>query len=249
MEKATQSQAQDAPTPWISLLDRLDRLRRGILWAVIATMAGTMASWAFSDRIFGLLAAPLTAALASQGKDPRLAFTRLTDPFIVYLSVALGAGIIIAMPVITAQLWRLIATRSGGRRLGGAVFFVVAASLLFLAGVVFGHLVLLPIVVGYLLGIAAHLNQVITAREYLRFALRLLLAMGVAAQLPLLCYTLARFGLVTARKLWRWFPYATLVIFLLAALITPPDGVSQVMVAVPMLILYALSIAIAALVG
>jgi sec-independent protein translocase protein TatC len=87
----------------------------------------------------------------------------------------------------------------------------------------------------------------VTAREYLRFAVRLLLIMGVAAQLPLLSFVLARIGVLSARTLWRRLPYAILIAFVSAAVITPPDGISQVLVGVPLVALYLSSIAVAAL--
>lgn len=231
----------------VPLLDLLDDLRRRILWAVVALTVGTGVCWGYSDPLFRLLARPLTEGLAGRGLDPRLAYTRLADPFVLYLSVALAGGLVLAVPVVLAQVWWVLAPRTGSRRLGGALAFLAAGAVLFVAGVAFGHQILLPFVVGYLLGIAENLQQVLTARDFLRFALRLLVALGIAAQLPLLSFVLARVGLVNPRMLWRGFPYATLAAFVLAALLTPPDGVSQVVVAVPLLAVYVVSILVAAL--
>jgi len=224
---ATSTQSREEPPPWVGFLDRLETLRSRLLWSLLGILAGTMVCWAFREPLFELIARPVTDALLERGEDPRLAFTGLTDPFIVYLSVAMLGGVALGTPLLAAQLWWTLVP--SGRRALATVSFMLAAALLFVAGVAFGHQVLLPFVVGYLIDIATRMRQVITAREYMSFVLRLLLALGITAELPLISMVLARVGVVTARRLWRWFPYAVLVAFVLAALITPPDGISQVM--------------------
>jgi sec-independent protein translocase protein TatC len=156
-------------------------------------------------------------------------------------------GLLLALPVIMSLFWRVVAPLGLGRGAAKAVVFVFASSVLFLVGLAFGYWVLLPFVVRYLLRVAEEFRYAVTIREYLRFALRMLIAMGISAQLPLMSFVLARFGLVTARRLLRWLPYAVLAAFVLAAVITPPDGISQLLVAIPMLVLYLLSIVVAAL--
>jgi sec-independent protein translocase protein TatC len=240
-------QATSEPTiPWDHVIDRINALRRGLMWVVIALLIGTAAGWGVSDRVFDFLAAPLTTALAEAGSDPRLVFTHLSDPFVIYFSVALLLGLLVALPVIMSLFWRIIAPLGLGRGVAKAFAFVTASTILFLLGLAFGYWVLLPFVVRYLLGVAEQFRYAVTIREYLRFALRMLIAMGISAQLPLVSFVLARFGLVTARRMFRWLPYAVLVAFVLAALITPPDGISQVLVAVPMLVLYLIGVVVAA---
>ena len=173
--------------------------------------------------------------------------TSLTDPFVIYFSVSMLGGLLVALPVMMSFMWRLIAPLGIGRGLLKAAGFVAASTALFGLGLAFGYLVLLPFVVTYLLEVARDFQYAITIREYLKFALRMLVAMGVSAQLPLISLVLSRFGLVTARLMLRWLPYAVLGAFLLAALITPPDGISQVLVAVPMLALYMVGVLVAAL--
>lgn len=244
MVAATSTQSREEPPPWVGFLDRLETLRRRLLWSLLGVVAGTLICWAFREPLFDLLARPVTNALVERGEDPRLAFTGLTDPFIVYLSVSMLGGALLGTPLLAAQLWWTLVPSE--RRALTTVAFMLAAAVLFAAGVAFGHQILLPFVVGYLIDVAVRMRQVVTAREYMSFVLRLLLALGVTAELPLISMALARIGVVTARRMWRWFPYAVLVAFVLAALITPPDGISQVMVAVPVIALYLLSIAVAA---
>jgi len=229
------------------VINRINALRRSLLWVVAALLLGTASGWSVADQVFNFLAAPLTTALANAARDPRLTFTSLSDPFIIYFSVSMLLGLLLALPVIMSLFWRVVAPLGLGRGAAKAVVFVFASSVLFLVGLAFGYWVLLPFVVRYLLRVAEEFRYAVTIREYLRFALRMLIAMGISAQLPLMSFVLARFGLVTARRLLRWFPYAVLAAFVLAAVITPPDGISQLLVAIPMLVLYLLSIVVAAL--
>ena len=245
MDTAPAQEADDAPIPWGSILDRIDQVRRSLVWVVVGLLGGTAVTWAVSDRLFRFLAAPLTTGLIEAGRDSRLVFTHLSDPFVIYFAISLLGGALIALPVLMTLVWRLVAPLGLGHGALKAAAFVVSSTALFAAGLAFGYFVLLPFVVGYLLEVAREFEYAITVREYLRFALRLLLAMGISAQLPLLSFVAARFGLVTAGRMLRWLPYAVLVFFVLAALITPPDGISQVLVAVPMLALYLLGVIVA----
>ncbi len=246
MDTATTSNPSDPTVPWDHVIDRINALRRALLWVLVALLLGTGVGWGVADRVFEFLAAPLTTALADADRDPRLVFTHLSDPFVIYFSVAMLLGLLLALPVVMSLFWRIIAPLGLGRGPAKAFVFVVSSTALFLLGLAFGYWVLLPFVVRYLLGVAEQFRYAVSIREYLRFALRMLLAMGLSAQLPLVSFVLARFGLVTARRMLRWLPYAVLAAFVLAALVTPPDGISQVLVAVPMLILYLISIVVAA---
>lgn len=237
----------NAESPLTTFLLRLESMRRGLVGCALALAAGTTVGWTVSQPLYELLARPLTRELASRGQDARLAFTHLTDPFVLYFTVSLLAGVFLTSPAVAWQLWRLARPRQGwgGRlRLAG---FVLASVVLFGAGLAFGYFVLLPFAVRYLLEIGGDFEQLITVREYLRFATRLLLVLGGAAQLPLLTLVLARAGILGPGALWRGFPYAVLVAFVVAALITPPDGISQLLVAVPVLGLYLVGIGVAAL--
>ena len=246
MDTATSPNQSGPIVSWDHVISRINALRRSLLWVVAALLLGTGAGWGVADRVFNFLAAPLTTALANATRDPRLAFTSLSDPFIIYFSVAMLLGLLLALPVIMSLFWRIVAPLGLGRGAAKAVVFVAASSVLFLLGLAFGYWVLLPFVVRYLLGVAEEFRYAVTIREYLRFALRMLMAMGISAQLPLISFVLARFGLVTARRLLRWFPYAVLAAFVIAALITPPDGISQLLVATPMMVLYLLGVVVAA---
>lgn len=245
MDTATASEPDGPTIHWGSVIDRINEVRRGLVWVVVALLTGTAVSWSFADQAFRWLAAPLTRAMADAGRDSRLVFTHLTDPFVIYFSVALLCGLLLTLPVLMMLFWRMVAPLGLGRGVVKAAVFVLSSTLLFFAGLAFGYWVLLPFVVTYLLTVAEDFQYAVTVREYLSFALRMLLAMGVSAQLPLLSFVLARFGLVTAAQLLRWLPYSVLGAFILAAVVTPPDGISQVLVAVPMIGLYLLGVLVA----
>ena len=245
MDTATSSEQRDTGIPWDSVIARINRVRRSLLYVVIVLLGGTAVSWSFADRAFEFLALPLTEALAETGRDTRLAYTSLTEPFVIYFTVAMLGGFLLTLPVLMTLFWRLVAPLGLARSIVKAGAFVIIATGLFFLGLAFGYLILLPFVVSYLLDVAAEFEYLVTVREYLKFALRMLLAMGISAQLPLISFVLARFGIVTPRQLLRWLPYAVLASFVLAAVITPPDGISQVLVAVPMISLYLIGVVVA----
>jgi len=243
------SAEQDDPeeTPLALLIAGLERARKLTVWSLLALAIGTGISWTWSQEIYHFLALPLTRELAARGEDARLVFTSLSDPFILYFSVSLFGGLLIASPVLLGQLFVILAPRLRPRRAVAIITFVLAALLLFLAGLAFCYLVLIPFAVAYLLQVGEQFESAITVREFLRFTVRLMLALGVAAQLPLVSFSAARIGLVTARTLWRWLPYAILGAFILGAWLTPPDVLSQILVAGPLLALYLLGILVAAI--
>lgn len=237
----------DEPTPLGKLLEGIERARRLAAVTFVVFAAGTGVSWAFSQRAFDLLALPLTRELAARGQDPRLVFTSLTDPFILYFSLSLFGGLLIASPFIAAMLFVALSGHVRNVTLVRAVTFILVANLLAAGGVAFAYFVLIPFAVAYLLEVGAGFETAITVREFLTFTLRLMVALGAAAQLPLASFTAARFGLVTGLTMWRMFRYAVLVAFLLGAWLTPPDVISQLLVAGPLIALYLVGVLVAAL--
>lgn len=235
----------EEPSPLRALIDGVERARRLTLLTLLTLVVGTAACWSMSRDIYRLLALPLTRELAARGQDPRLAFTGLADPFILYFSVSLFGGLIIAGPVLAGQVFVALSSRLGRRRVLSAAAFICTASLLFLAGAAFCYFVLIPFAVAYLLDIGGEFETAITVRDFLSFTIRLMLALGMAAELPLLVFTAARFGLVGPRMLWKGLPYATVGAFIIGAWLTPPDVISQLLLAGPLLALYLLSILLA----
>ncbi len=233
--------------PRMSLLDHLDELRRRIGMALLAVFVGFLACWYFAKPIFAWLSVPLTQFLPEGDK---LAFTALVDPFMLYIKVAILAGIFVASPVILLQVWLFVAPGLYRHERRVMLPFLFSTTVFFVAGGYFGYKVAFPMVCRFLLEVGADFRQVITVREYFSMASKVILGLGLVFELPVLILFLARLGIVNHRFLLRQFRYAVLAIFVVAAIITPtPDIATQSVFAVPMIGLYLLGVLVAWLFG
>jgi sec-independent protein translocase protein TatC len=232
----------------MSFLEHLDELRKRLMWAIGALFAGFLIALFFIDTIFGFIMRPLAATLPAGRK---MIYTEPTEAFMLQLKVAALAGVVIAAPAVMWQLWLFIAPGLYRREKRLALPFIVSTSLLFVAGAAFNHYVVFPIAFTFLGSFT---------KDYMEFMPRitpvfslysqLLLAFGIIFQMPVLVFTLARLGLVTAGFLWKNTKYAILIIFVISAVITPTsDVVTQTLMAAPMLVLYVVSIGIAWMFG
>jgi sec-independent protein translocase protein TatC len=233
--------------PRMSLLEHLDELRRRLAYSLLAVLSGFLASWYFAKQIFGWLQQPLVQFLPPGDK---LAFTGLVDPFMLYIKVALLAGIFAASPVILYQLWLFVAPGLYRSERRVVLPFVLFTTVFFLGGGYFGWAVAFPMVCRFLLQIGADFRQVITINEYFSMASKVILGLGLVFELPVLILFLARIGVVDHRFLLRHFRYAVLAIFIVAAVITPtPDIATQSVFALPMILLYLLGVLVAWIFG
>ncbi len=245
--EARRSDASDDELPRMSLLDHLDELRRRIGVSALAVFGGFLACWYFAKPIFNWLSVPLTQFLP---EGEKLAFTGLIDPFMLYIKVALLAGIFLASPVVLWQVWLFIAPGlyKSERRI--AIPFLLATTVFFVAGGYFGYRVAFPMVCRFLLEVGSEFRQVITVREYFSMASKVILGMGLVFEMPVMILFLARLGVVTHRFLLKQFRFAVLGIFVVSAIITPtPDIATQSVFAVPMIVLYLLGVLVALLFG
>ena len=228
----------------MSFLEHLDELRKRLMWAIAALFGGFLVALFFIDRIFGFIMRPLAATLPEGRK---MIYTEPTEAFLLQLKVAALAGVVISAPAVMWQLWLFIAPGLYRREKRLALPFILSTSLLFVAGAAFNHYVVFPIAFTFLGSFT---------KDYMEFMPRitpvfslysqLLLAFGIIFQMPVLVFTLARLGLVTAGFLWKNTKYAVLIIFVISAVITPTsDVVTQTLMAAPMLVLYIVSIGIA----
>ncbi|HOC43959.1 MAG TPA: twin-arginine translocase subunit TatC [Thermoanaerobaculales bacterium] len=233
--------------PRMTLLEHLDELRRRIFSSIIALLIAFLVCWYFSPQIFSWLERPIREVLPAGEK---LAFTDLTAPFMLYIKVALLAALFVASPVLLTQVWLFIRPGLYRRERRLALPFVVFTTLFFLLGGYFGYRIAFPLVVRFLLGVGENFKQVVTIQSYFSMMTKILLGLGLVFEMPMLIFFLARLGLVTARKLIKWFRWAVLAIFVAAAIITPtPDVATQTVFAVPMVLLYLLGVVVAALFG
>jgi sec-independent protein translocase protein TatC len=232
----------------MTFLEHLDELRKRLVVCLSAIAVGCLIAFTFVEKIYAFIMDPLTRLLP---KGSTFVFTEPTEAFVLYVKMALLAGVIIAVPVILLQVWLFIAPGLYVREKKLAIPFIVLASVGFLGGAAFTHYLLFP---WMWIFFASFANDKLTFYPRIEpvFGLyvKMVLAMGGVFQMPAIVYSLARMGLVTARFLLRSFRYAILIIFIAAAVITPSgDMLTQTLFAIPMIGLYLISILIAWLFG
>jgi sec-independent protein translocase protein TatC len=231
----------------MTLLEHLEELRRRLAWSIAAIFVGFLLCWYWAPPIFAWLSVPITQFLPPGEK---LAFTGLVDPFMLYMKVALLAGIFLASPVILYQFWLFVSPALYRHERRIVVPFVAFTTVFFLGGGYFGYKVAFPMVVHFLLQVGQGFRQVVTINEYFSMASKVILGLGLVFELPVLILLLSRLGIVTHRFLLKYFRYAVLVIFLIAAVITPtPDIPTQCVFALPMIALYLLGVLVAWIFG
>jgi sec-independent protein translocase protein TatC len=231
----------------MTLLEHLDELRRRLAVSLSAVFVGFLVSWFYAKPIFSWLARPVTQFLPEGDK---LAFTGLTDPFMLYMKVGLLGGIFLASPVVLYQIWLFVAPGLYRHERRGVLPFLLFTTAFFLGGGYFGYAVAFPMVCRFLLMVGSDFKQVVTINEYFSMASKVILGLGLVFELPVLILFLARLGVVNHRFLLRHFRYAIIIIFIVAAVITPtPDMATQSVFAVPMVLLYLLGVLVAWLFG
>ncbi len=228
----------------VSILERLDDLRRRLVRSAIAACLGVLVGFTLINRIVDFILGPTRRALPA---GTHLIYTEPGEAFGLYIQVAMIVGVVVALPYIMFQFWRLIGpfVPPSARRF--TIPFVLFTTLGFLGGVAFTHFVAFPYMMAFFASFdTPDLRFMPKLDDVFSLYTKMLLGMGVVFQMPTVVFFLAKAGLVTARLLWRSFRYALLLIFIVAAVITPTgDMVTQSIFAAPMIGLYALSIAIA----
>lgn len=255
----------------LPFLEHLYELRTRLTYSVIVLAVCIVACFPFAQYIFDFIAQPLVNAMKV---SPSLHIQTPTEVFFVYLKLSLAAGCIVASPYLLYQLWMFVAPGlyKRERRIGAA--FVILGTLFFLVGLAFAYYIVLPFGFAYLLGYAyerkhfsvlesvarvydlqvdysvaqfarAVIKPTIMMEKYISIVTKLLLAFGLVFELPLVLYFLAKVGLVDHRKLWKFFRYWIVIAFLLGAILTPPDLITQAMMAAPLIVMYLSGIVVA----
>ena len=229
----------------MSFLEHLDELRKRLVWCVIGLVGGVAVAFVFINRIFAFVLLPLQQRLPDGGT---FITTEGPEYFMLYLKVGLLAGLFVAMPFILWQLWLFIAPGLYSHEKKFAIPFVLFASIFFFLGSGFAHYVAFPWTWDFFVQFSQGEFVTFMPKIGPTFALyvKVVLAFGVIFQMPTVVFFLARMGMVTAGFLIRNFKYAVLLIFILAAVLSPGgDVTSQVLMAGPMLVLYGISVLIA----
>ncbi len=227
----------------MTLLEHIEELRIRLLWIVGGIIVGVLASVSYSERIVNIAIAPLQKALPHGSK---IIFTGVTEAFWVRLEAALVAGIIITIPFTFYQIWLFIKPGLKEREKKFAIPFVFFFTLFFMSGVIFAYKVVLPIGFSFLLRYGGkELSAMPSIKQYMSLFLRMLTAFGLVFELPIITFILSRMGMINAKDLIKKSDYALLIIFIVAAVLTPPDVFTQFLMAGPLILLYIISIVIA----
>lgn len=231
------------PEDKMPFTQHLEELRKRLIISAIAVGVGFLISYAFKEEIFGVLMKPWIEALP-QGSNSKLIYTAPHEAFFTYMKVSFIGGLGLAVPVILFQMWRFIAPglyEDEKKYLIPIVFF---STIFFLGGALFGYFFVFPVGFQFFTSFAnEYITPMVSTKEFLTFTFRLLLGFGFVFELPIFAFFLARLGLITSDFLRRQRKIAIVVIFIVAAMLTPgPDVFSQLLMAGPLLILYELSV-------
>lgn len=230
----------------MSFLEHLEELRKRLFRSVVAIAGAFALSLTYSRQILDFFLAPIRPFLGEQ----KPVFLELAEPFMLYMKVSFLVALFLASPFVLYQVWAFIRPGLYPRERHYALPFVVFATVFFLAGGAFGYYVGFPVACRFLLGVAEGFTPALRVSSLFSFESKIVLGMGLVFELPTVIYFLARLGLITAGYLWRNLKYAVLIIFVVAALITPtPDVVTQCLFAGPMIVLYLIGILVAHLFG
>jgi sec-independent protein translocase protein TatC len=230
-------------TPTDNFISHLIELRNRLLRIAIGLVVVFIVFFPFANDIYALLAEPLLSKLPAGGQ---MIATAVTTPFFVPMKVAMMAAFIVSLPHTLYQVWAFVAPGLYVHEKKFMIPMIIASSLLFLAGMAFAYFLVFPIVFGFIVGIAPQGVAVMTdIGNYLDFVLTLFFAFGLAFEVPIAVVMAVRFGWVTTEELQQARGYVLVGAFVVGAIFTPPDIISQFMLAVPMWLLYELGILVA----
>jgi sec-independent protein translocase protein TatC len=241
------SQEPESEAGKMSFLEHLDELRKRLVHIACFIGVGFIACWFFARPIYDFLAIPLTKALP---EGTRLAYTKPTDPFTLYMKVAMLGSIFLTLPLTLYEVWKFIAPGLYRKEKKYVVPFLVFSIILFVGGAAFCYYIVLPAAYQFLVNLGASFTPVIKVDEYLDQTNMMLLGFGLIFEMPVVVAFLSIFGLVSANFLWRKFKYAMVGIVALAAVLSPTgDAFNLLLWSAPMVLLYIVSIGVAAILG
>lgn len=233
------------------LRPHLVELRKRLGLAVLSVFVGFMVAFSFHEIILAWVTAPLNEALSQvahlskKAAEGMVTTHQVGGAFFVALKVSFFAGLLGALPFILYQLWLFVAPGLYNNEKKMVLPFVIGGSVMFLVGVLFSYYVVTPFGFQFLIAFGSFLyTPLINIEDYVGFFTKIMMGFGIAFELPVFAYFLALLGLVTDKTLKDFFKYAVVIIFIVAALLTPPDVLTQLLMAIPLVLLYGLSILI-----
>lgn len=227
------------------LLDHLLELRRRLMWCIGALLISFAVCFYFADKIFGFLVVPLTEAFGAG--NGRLVYTKLYEAFFVQVKVALFAAFFVSFPIIANQLWAFVAPGLYAKEKRAFLPFLIATPVLFTLGAALAYYVVMPTAFHFFLSFEGKsggldVEALPSTDSYLSLVMQFILAFGISFLMPVLLMLLNRAGIVTREQLLSMRRYMIVLAFVAAAVLTPPDVVSQLMLAIPLILLYEITL-------
>ena len=230
-------------------ISHLAELRKRLIHSFIFLIIFFVGCYFFAEYLYGFLVEPFAKAVKNDGTERRLIFTALQETFLTYLKVSFFAAFFLTCPFILIQIWKFIAPGLYEHEKSAIIPYLVLTPILFLLGGMLVYYLIMPLAIKFFLsfesaGLSTNLPIQLEAKvnEYLSLVMKLIFAFGMSFQLPVVLSLLARIGFIDAKFLKQRRKYVVVIIFAAAALLTPPDPITQIGLAVPLLILYELSI-------
>ncbi len=236
----------------------LEELRHRLIYCFIAIGIGGFVSYFFKEEIIKILTAPLIEALKAEAKAAgnktnilqTLIFTGPHEAFVAYIKLAFICGMVLAIPILLYHFWRFIAPGLYTHERKYLFPVICLSTVFFFLGIAFGYFVVMPFGMKFFVSFtSSELMPLIRMKEYLSFTSKFLFAFGIVFELPLFSLVLTKLGIINSGMLRRYRKYAILVIFILAAILTPPDVLTQIMMAGPLIVLYEVSIIVSQIFG
>ncbi len=246
-EKTDEKGRETMPT--MGFLDHLQELRTRLVYSIAAVGVGFFACWGYREKIYAIMQKPIMDALKANGMSDKLVYLNPVEPFNLYLKISALAGLFLTSPFVLYQVWMFISPGLYRHEKRYVMPFMTSTIALFAAGGYFGYRIVYPRALDFLIGFGKQFQPMITIGEYTSLFLSIILGMGLIFELPILIFFLALMGIVSAGFMLKNFRYAILIIFIIAAIVTPtPDVINMCIFAAPMIGLYVISVGIAWLV-
>jgi sec-independent protein translocase protein TatC len=241
----------------MTVLEHIGELRSRLIKALLGTIPGMWLAWVYKEYLLDFLLAPLAQAWRRLGLgEPTVHFSNPVDLFVAYMKIAVICGLLLSSPWVFYQLWAFVAPGLYRRERFYAVPFVIASTVFFAGGAFFGYAVVFPAGFETLLGMsgmlpsaAIRVQPTIMLDEYMTFATRMLLAFGVVFEVPVIVSFLALAGIVNWKQLLAFGRWWVVIASIIAAVLTPPDVGSQMMMLIPLVVLYFMSVGVAFFLG